>query len=80
MIFGCGQELAPRDRSLATIAALIGIGQFEALRGHIGRGLDNGLTQTELGAAVTHSAFYAGWPKAMAAVSVMDAAFKAGGK
>ncbi len=38
--------------------------------GHLRRGLDNGLTPTELIETITHLAFYAGWPKAMSAVQV----------
>lgn len=31
---------------------------------------DNGLTETELTEAITHLAFYAGWPRAMSAMTV----------
>ena len=65
--------LAPRDRSLMTIAALIALGQTEQLPAHLEHGLDNGLSQIEIGEAATHSAFYAGWPKAMSAMPVLQA-------
>ena len=41
--------LAPRDRSLVTISALIGIGQLAQFPAHLNRAMDNGLTQTEAG-------------------------------
>ncbi|MBI1686762.1 (R)-mandelonitrile lyase [Caulobacter hibisci] len=69
-------DLAPRDRSLATIAALAANGDEAGLAFHVGLGLQNGLTRAEVGEALTHLAFYAGWPKATAAVAVADKAFK----
>jgi 4-carboxymuconolactone decarboxylase len=63
-------ELSPRDRSLITCAALITNGSTEQLRGHLARALGNGLSEAELVEAITHLAFYAGWPRAMSAVSV----------
>jgi 4-carboxymuconolactone decarboxylase len=63
-------DLSPRDRSLVTIGALAATGEAAQLPVHIQRGLSNGLEQTELYEALTHLAFYAGWPKAMSAVAV----------
>jgi 4-carboxymuconolactone decarboxylase len=63
-------DLAPRDRSLVTIAALAAGGDGDQLAFHIERGVENGLTRDQIGEALTHLAFYAGWPKAMAAVAV----------
>jgi len=63
-------ELSPRDRSLITIAALIMGGNTEQLPGHIALGKTNGLTDSEIAEIITHLAFYAGWPKALSAVSV----------
>lgn len=68
--------LAPRDRSLVTIAALIAGGKAAQLVGHLNRGLDNGLTKAEISAVITHLAFYAGWPNAMSAASVAKAVFE----
>lgn len=62
--------LAPRDRSLITIAALVAGGNPAQLRSHVQIGLDNGLTVDEIGEVMTHLAFYAGWPKALSAVAV----------
>lgn len=63
-------ELSPRERSLITVAALITGGNSEQLPFHLTRAKENGLTETELKEVITHLAFYAGWPKAMSALSV----------
>lgn len=64
-------DLSPRDRSLVTMAALVATGQSEQLPFHTNRAMDNGLTRSEASEAVTHVAFYAGWPRAMSAVPVL---------
>ncbi|RYG35773.1 carboxymuconolactone decarboxylase family protein, partial [bacterium] len=69
-------ELSKRDRSLVTVSALIVNGNTEQLRGHLQRAKDNGLTEAELTEAITHLAFYAGWPRAMSAVTVAKEVFK----
>lgn len=64
-------KLSPRDRSLATISALLASGAPEfALRAHLEMGRQNGLTRTEVAELITHLAFYAGWPKAWAAFNL----------
>lgn len=68
-------DLAPRDRSLVTIAALVASGDADQLAFHITHGLDNGLTQAQISEAITHLAFYVGWPRAMAAVQVARKTF-----
>lgn len=65
--------LAPRDRSLVTVAALIAMGQAEQLGFHLNRALDNGLTPEQAGEALRHVAYYVGWPRAMSAVPVVRA-------
>ena len=60
-------DLSPRDRSLVTIAALAATGDDE-LEMYIRRGLESGLTGAQIGEAVTHLAFYAGWSKATKAM------------
>ena len=70
-------ELAPRDRSLVTVAALITNGSTEQLRGHLQRAKDNGLTEAELKEVIIHLAFYAGWPRAMSAITVAREVFAA---
>jgi 4-carboxymuconolactone decarboxylase len=68
-------ELSPRDRSLVTVAALIAGGNAEQLNFHLQYAKDNGVTQEELIEAITHIAFYAGWPKAFSAIGVAKKAF-----
>ena len=41
----------------------------DQLGSHLRRALDNGLSKDELVHAITHLAFYAGWPCAMTAVT-----------
>ncbi|TCM58111.1 4-carboxymuconolactone decarboxylase [Rhizobium sp. PP-F2F-G48] len=65
-------DLSARDRSLVTMAALVAIGQPEQLPFHLNRAMDNGLTATEAAEVVTHLGFYAGWPRAMSAVPVLE--------
>ena len=69
-------DLAPRDRSLVTITALIAAGQVDQLAFHMNRGMDNGLSQTQLSEVITHLAFYAGWPRAMSALPVAKTVFE----
>ncbi|HKT02712.1 MAG TPA: carboxymuconolactone decarboxylase family protein [Rugosimonospora sp.] len=61
--------LSPRDRSLVTVAALVSLYRTEQLGSHLRRALDNGLRKDELASAITHLAFYAGWPNAMTAIT-----------
>src|SRR5579883_655844 len=67
--------LSKRDRSLVTIAALVALYRGDQLRGHILRGLDNGLTQQEIVEVITHLAFYSGWPTAMTAANIAKEVF-----
>ena len=68
-------ELAGRDRSLVTVAALVTNGSTEQLVGHLRRAKQNGLSETELVEAIIHLAFYAGWPRAMSAIAVAKRVF-----
>ncbi|MEU0598223.1 carboxymuconolactone decarboxylase family protein [Streptomyces sp. NPDC006393] len=61
--------LSPRDRSLVTVSALAALYRGEQLGHHLWVALDNGLTVEELSEAITHLAFYAGWPNAMTAIT-----------
>jgi 4-carboxymuconolactone decarboxylase len=69
-------DLAPRDRSLVTVSALIASGQVAQITFHLNRAMDNGLTQTEAAETIAHLAFYAGWPNAMSAVAVAKDVFE----
>ena len=59
-------DLAPRDRSLVTVSALIASGQVAQITYHLNKAMDNGLTQEQGAEVVTHLAFYAGWPNVFA--------------
>ncbi|MFG2670607.1 carboxymuconolactone decarboxylase family protein [Streptomyces sp. NPDC048445] len=66
-------SLSPRDRSLITVTALIALYRSEQLGFHLKLALDNGLSKDELSEAITHLAFYAGWPNAMGAAAQLKA-------
>lgn len=68
--------LAPRDRSLVTVSALVATGQVAQITYHLNRAMDNGLTQAQAGEALTHLAFYAGWPNAFSALPVAKDVFE----
>ena len=72
-------ELSPRDRSLITVAALTAGGNAGQLTYHLALARDNGVTVTELTEAITHLAFYSGWPRAMSAMAVAKQVFAAPG-
>jgi 4-carboxymuconolactone decarboxylase len=68
-------QLSPRDRSLITVACLATNGNSDQLVFHLTYAKQNGLTEDELKEALTHLAFYAGWPQAMAAMAVAKQVF-----
>ena len=68
--------LAPRDRSLVTVAALIATGQVAQMPYHLNRAMDNGLTREQAGEVITHLAFYVGWPNAFSAMPVAKDVFE----
>ena len=68
--------LAPRDRSLVTISSLVASGQVAQLTGHLNIGMNNGLTQAEIAEAITHLAFYVGWPNVFSAMPVAKDVFQ----
>jgi 4-carboxymuconolactone decarboxylase len=69
-------DLAPRDRSLVTVSALIATGQVAQIPYHLNRAMDNGLTQAEASEAVAHLAFYVGWPNVFSALPVAKEVFE----
>jgi 4-carboxymuconolactone decarboxylase len=68
--------LSRRDRSLVTVSALIAMNRPDQLRSHLALARTNGVTREELVEAITHLAFYAGWPNAVTAVSVAREVFQ----
>lgn len=78
-------DLAPRDRSLVTVSALVASGQVPQVTYHLNRAMSNGLTQGEASEVLTQLAFYAGWPNVFSALPVFKEVFasrsdKAAGK
>src|SRR2546423_4526157 len=69
-------ELSRKERSLVTVAALTTMGNTDQLVYHLDFAKQNGATEEELIEAITHLAFYAGWPKAMAAMTVAKRVFR----
>jgi 4-carboxymuconolactone decarboxylase len=57
------------------VAALTTGGNTGQLTFHLGLARRNGVTEAELIEAITHLAFYAGWPKATAAMAVAKQVF-----
>jgi 4-carboxymuconolactone decarboxylase len=68
--------LAPRDRSLVTVSALIPSGQVAQITYHLNRAMDNGLTQEQASEVLAHLAFYAGWPNVFSALPVVKDVFE----
>jgi 4-carboxymuconolactone decarboxylase len=68
-------DLSPKERSLVTVTVLATLGATEQLVYHLGLAKDNGNTEAELKEAITHIAFYAGWPRAMSAMGVAKQVF-----
>ena len=69
-------DLAPRDRSLVTVSALIASGQVAQLPSHLNRAMGNRLTQAQAAEAIAHLAFYAGWPNVFSALPVAKDVFE----
>ena len=69
--------LSPRDRSLITVSTLMASGILnDSLLHHIQMAKENGVTQTEMAEALTQLAFYAGWPKAWAALRMAKRVYR----
>ncbi len=68
-------NLSKRDRSLATVSALIALNRTEQLRFHLKRALGNGVTKDEVIEVITHLAFYSGWPNSMNAITLAKEIF-----
>ena len=71
--------LSPRDRSLVTITCLISLYRINEMPFHLKKAVENGLTRDEIVGAITHLAFYAGWPPAMTALPIARKVFEEAG-
>jgi 4-carboxymuconolactone decarboxylase len=67
------EQLSPRERSIATVSALLALYRLEQLPFHLARAIENGVQREELAELITHLAFYAGWPAAHSAIYQLDA-------
>jgi len=71
--------LSKRDRSLITVATLVALYRVNELPFHVKRALKNGVTRDELIEAITHLAFYSGWPTASSALPIARRVFEEAG-
>src|SRR6516162_5710294 len=69
------RELSQRDRSLITVASLIALNRPDQLRFHLSKAVENGVRKEELIEAITHLAFYSGWPSAVTAMTIAKELF-----
>ena len=65
-------KMSLRDRSIATISALMAQGLFPQLKSHFILGKKHGVTKEEAVEIVTQLAFYCGWPKAWSAFPLIE--------
>ena len=69
------EGLSKRDRSIATIAALVVLNCPSELKLHALRGLANGLTKEEVGEIVTQLTPYVGFPLSVTAAAAIGEVF-----
>ena len=72
-------ELSPRDRSMITVAVGTAMYASSEVRYHVGRALDNGVTQDEIAEIITHVTFYSGFPTGVNAARVTAEVLEARG-
>jgi len=68
-------DLSPRDRSIATLAALIARNQTIEMPYYFNLAIDSGVKPSEISEIITHLAFYSGWPNVFSAVPVVKGVF-----
>ena len=72
------EDLDLKTRSLITVVALMSQGITDSsLKFHIQNAKNHGVSQKEMAAAITHVAFYAGWPKAWAVFNLAKEVYEA---
>ena len=72
--------LSRRDRSLVTVSALIAMNRPDQLRSHLALRAAERCDPRGVIEAITHLAFYAGWPNAITAVTVAREVFGRSGR
>lgn len=61
------QDIDLKTRCIITVVALMASGVTDSsIKYHIENAKAHGVTKEEMAAVITHTAFYAGWPKAWA--------------
>ena len=71
------KELSPRDRSLITIAALMGAGVTDtSIKSHLEIAKRNGITKEEMVEVITQLSFYTGWTKGWSMFSFATEVYK----
>ena len=61
------EDIDLKTRCIITVVSLMSQGITDSLlKYHFQNAKNNGVTQREIAAIITHTAFYAGWPKAWA--------------
>ena len=64
-------KLSLRDRSVVAVVTLLALGLVDdSFKYHLECAKNNGITKEEMAEILTHAAFYAGWPKAWAAMKM----------
>ncbi|NLB54626.1 MAG: carboxymuconolactone decarboxylase family protein, partial [Lentisphaerae bacterium] len=59
------EDIDLKTRSIITVVALVSSGIADSsLVSHLQNAKAHGVTKAEIAAVITHTAFYAGWPKA----------------
>ena len=62
------EDMDLRTRCIVTVVALVSQGITDSsLKYHLENAKRSGVTRKEIAAVITHTAFYAGWPRAWAA-------------
>ena len=71
-VWARNKVLSPHDRSMITIAGLMGANMMgSAFHAHLQMGKAHGMTKEEVVDEITQLAFYTGWPKAWAAFGMV---------
>ena len=72
-------RLSLRDRSVVTVVALMAQGLTDSsFQYHLMSAKNNGVTRAKIAEILTHAAFYAGWPKAWAALRMAKEVYSEG--
>ncbi len=75
------EDIDLKTRSLITVVALMAQGITDSsLKYHLANAKNHGVSQKEMAAAITHVAFYAGWPKAWAVFNLAKEVYAEGGE